>query len=291
MECLNTELLCMYLGNEMEADLQAEVTEHLRTCQRCTDAWRTLMAQDARLRSAPPSPQRPAERRQACYSGEVFSAYVQDLLTASEESRFEQHLHTCDVCLREVTVLSNTLLLMQRQPLTAPPVSLSAAVQSNFRAAGQPSVMTQLGAVVIQIATDGLKFLEALLISEEVRLAIGGQLIPARAFRSTAGGVVAAGFLEIQESVGVLDLQLSVLQEDASTVELTVQLRKQGQPLARQRVALAVDGRLLSSGTTSTQGVVEFSRLSPGEYTIRVPQENVETRLVLRAAAGPAAVG
>ena len=51
----------------------------------------------------------------------------------------------------------------------------------------------------------------------------------------------------------------------------------------KQRVALAAGSRLLSSSMTSAQGVVEFPRLTPGEYTVRVPQEHVETQLVLRA--------
>jgi hypothetical protein len=31
---------------------------------------------------------------------------------------------------------------------------------------------------------------------------------------------------------------------------------------------------------------VVFSRLTPGDYTIRLPQENVETQVVLRVADG-----
>jgi len=286
MECLDTEVLCMHLDNELDARMHAEVTEHLRTCQRCADGLRALTEHDAWLRSALPSPRTPEAHRRACYSAEELSAYASGLLTSQEETRCEQHLQTCDVCLGEVMALSSTLTLLRREPLSAPPADLVAAVQKSFGGVEQKSVVERLGAVVIQIAADGLKFVEALLMPEHVRLAIGGQRIPVGAFRSASGREAAVARLDIQQSGREFDLQLSVLQEDAGTVSLKVQLSKQGQPVVRKRVSLSAGGRMLSSSTTSAQGAVEFPRLAHGEYTVRVPQENVETQLVLRAAEG-----
>ena len=288
MECLDIEVLSMHLDHELDAGMHAEVTEHLRTCQGCADRLRALTEHDARLRSAHPSPRTPEAHRPACYSAEELSAYASGLLTAQEETRLEQHLQTCDVCLHEVMALSGTLSLLRREPLSAPPANLVAAVQKGFGSVEQQSVVERLGAVVIQMAADGLKFIEALLIPEQVRLAIGGQLVPAGAFRSASGREAAVALLDIQQSLRDFDLRLSVLQEDAGTVLMKVQLRKQGQPVVRQRVSLSVGGRLLASSMTSAQGMVEFPRLAPGEYTVRVPQEHVETQLVLRAAEGAA---
>jgi hypothetical protein len=73
------------------------------------------------------------------------------------------------------------------------------------------------------------------------------------------------------------------MQEDPETVLLKVRLARQGTPLVRKRVSLSGNGRLLYSSTTSASGEVAFSRLVPGEYTVRIPQENVETQLTLRA--------
>src|SRR5262249_31659968 len=76
------------------------------------------------------------------------------------------------------------------------------------------------------------------------------------------GREAAVALLVIQQSLRDLDLRLSVLQEDAGTVLVKVQLRKQGQPVVRQRVSLSVGGRLLASSMTSAQGMVEFPRLA-----------------------------
>jgi hypothetical protein len=160
-----------------------------------------------------------------------------------------------------------------------------AVVQQSFGSAGvtEKSAVENLGALVIQVARDGLQFIEALLLPEHVRLAIGGQLVPVGAFRSAQSSAQTVALLNIQQSIRELDLSLSLLQDDNDAVLLKVRLTKQGQPLVRQRVSLASAGRLLYSSNTSASGEVEFSRLGPGAYTVRIPQEHVETQLTLRA--------
>ena len=286
MECLDTEIFCMHLDNELDAQTHAEVTEHLRTCQRCMDRLSAFAGNDARLRSVSPGLLTPQTPGQACYRAEDLSAYASGLIPAEEEARFEQHLHTCDGCLHEVMAMRGTLRLLRRAPLLAPPARLAAAVRRGFAGATPPSAVEKLGTLIVQMAADGLKFIEALLLPEQVRLAIGGQLVPVGAWRSAPGSEGAVALLDIQQSVRDLDLQMRVLQETPETVVLTIQVKKQGKPLARKRVSLSVGGRLLYSSNTSAQGAVEFSRLAPGEYTVRIPPEHVEVQLVLRAAAG-----
>jgi anti-sigma factor RsiW len=278
----------MHLDNELDARQHAEVTAHLRTCQRCADTLRLLTVHEARLRSVLPGLRAVEAHGRACYSAEELSAYASGLLLAQEEAQFEQHLYACDVCLREVMAIRGTLHLLQREPLISPPVHLVATVQKSFAGTEQPSVVEQLGALIVQVAADGLKFVEALLLPEHVRLAVGGQLVPAGAWRSAREETVAQ--LDMQQRVRDLTLHISMLQEAPQTVLLRIQLHKQGKPLARKRVSLSIGGRLLASSNTSARGEVEFARLTPGEYTIRMPQENVETRLVLRAPEGTASL-
>jgi anti-sigma factor RsiW len=284
MECLNTETLNMHLDNALEAEARAAVTAHLGTCQRCTDKLRMLQMVDARLQDAWISLRSSVAAGRACQRAEVLSAYASDLLTLQEARDLEQHLHTCDVCLSEVMAIRRTLHLLKRDALLSPPASLVAVVQPASAGAPHQSVLEHLGALLIQVATDGLQFLEAALLPEHVRLTVGGHLIPAAAFRSAPGEAVAVAFLDIRQTVRDLTLHIGAWHEDGQTVLLKVQLYKQEQPLARRRVSLLDNGRVLHSSATSRSGEVTFPRLTPGEYTLRIPQEHVETRIILRSA-------
>jgi anti-sigma factor RsiW len=284
MECLDTEMLCMYMDKELENDIQAEVAAHLEMCQHCTDRLQGLLANDISLCRGSPSLPTVGERLAACVSRDELSAYASAQLSPQEEARCEQHLFMCDACLHDVMAIRGTLALLQREPLVAPPVSLVAATQRRVVSAARQSTVEQLGTLVIQLARRGLEFMEALLLPEHVRLTVGGQLVPVGAFRSAPASAEALSLLDIRQSVRDLDLRLRVLQEDNSTVQLSIQLTKHGAPLGRQRVSLSSNGRLLYSSQTSAAGEVVFSRLAPGEYTVRMAQENVETRVVLRNA-------
>jgi hypothetical protein len=179
--------------------------------------------------------------------------------------------------------LHKTLRQLQRNPLLAPPARLVTAAQRAFAGGEHPSVLEKLGALIIQVATEGLRFVEAALLPADVRITIGGHLLPAPAFRSMPEATGAAAFLDIQQKVRDLVLHIGALHEDGETVLLKVQLYKQGSPLARQRVSLLSHGRLLYSSNTSSNGAMAFPRLSPGEYTLRIPQESVETQVILRS--------
>ena len=102
------------------------------------------------------------------------------------------------------------------------------------------------------------------------------------AFRSSQDDPDAAALIDLRQSIGDLDLHMQVLHEDGDTVLLRIELQKQAQPVAKTRVALVSGGRTRSSSRTSDTGEVDFPRLPPGDYTVRVPQENVETQLILR---------
>jgi hypothetical protein len=154
-----------------------------------------------------------------------------------------------------------------------------------------PSGVEKLGTLILQLAADGLKFVEALLLPEHVQLAVGGQLVPVGALRSAPDSAVAVTLLDIQQQVRDLDLHLRVLQEEPQMVQVNIRVTKQGHPWVRKRVSLFRQGRLVQSSPTSTRGEAVFSRLAPGEYTIRLPQENVETQVVLRTADGSTPTG
>jgi anti-sigma factor RsiW len=277
-------MLCMHMDDELDARTQTAVRAHLRTCQHCTDRLQALRADALRLARALPAAPVATVRRPDCYSAEALSAYASGILTPQEDTACEQHLLTCDVCLHEVMAIRGTLALLQPNALATPPAHLVAAVQRRL-APPQP-VVEKLGTLVLQLARNGVEFVEALLLPEHVRLAIGGQLVPAGALRSTPEVNRTVALLDIRQSVADLDLRLRVLQEDADTVQLAIQLTRQQQPLGRKRVALIRQGRVLHSQPTTASGEVTFARLTPGEYTVRIPPENLETAIVLRAAAG-----
>ena len=220
---------------------------------------------------------------QGCCSAQELSAYANNLLTPQEMTRCEQHLETCDFCLGEVMAMRHMQRLLKHAAPLTPPASVVAAARRGFAKAAQPSVLEQLGSLIIQVATDGLKFVEALLLPEDVRLAINGYALPAAAFRGAPAATEAVALLDIQQAVRDLELHIQVLHEDRETVLVNIQVQKQGAPWARRQVILASAGRTLYARNTSSSGEVEFPRLVPGEYTLRLPQEHVETQLILRS--------
>ncbi|MDH3599826.1 MAG: zf-HC2 domain-containing protein [Candidatus Tectomicrobia bacterium] len=282
MECLDTETLCMYMDDELDAAAREAVEAVLSTCQHCAERLQSLrehdtLLQNAWLSAAPAS-------LSSCDDGDPqqLSGYASQQLPAEEMARVEQHLRTCDACLQDVLSMRRMMRLLHREPLLTPPPGLVAQVRAGFATTPRPTVVEQLGTLVVQVAQNGLKFVESLGLPEEVRFAVGGQLAPAGAFRSPRDDPDAAALIDLRQSVGDLDLHLQVLHEDGDTVLLHIELQKQARPIAKTRVALVSGGRTRSSSRTSDAGEVDFPRLPPGDYTVRVPQENVETQLILR---------
>jgi anti-sigma factor RsiW len=283
MECLDIETLCMHMDHELETPTRHEVIQHLNTCQRCTEKLRSLQANHTLLRGIMPLVQPPGTPELHCYSAEELSTYASGLLTRAEIPSFEQHLLTCDRCLEEVIGIHRMRRLLKEEMLCTPPAHLVAAVQQQL-ASLAPSLGTQLGTMIIQIAQGGLKFLEALFIPENVQVAIGGRLLPAGAFRSAQGTADTTALVEMQQTVRDLQLHVQALYEQGETVLLRVRVQKQGAPLVRTRVTLVANGRTVASRPTSAHGEVEFPRLAPAEYTLKIAQEHLETRLVFQAA-------
>ncbi len=106
--------------------------------------------------------------------------------------------------------------------------------------------------------------------------------MPVGAFRSAASDADAAARIDVQETIGDLDIGVQVTHETESTVEIRVQLQRAGQALPRTRVALMHEGRRQASRPTSADGKVTFSRVALGDYVIHVPQEQLELGLSLR---------
>lgn len=283
MECFDTEMFCRYIDDELDVQQHADAMVHLLTCQRCAEQLRLLEHYDITLYNV--LPVLPAPDVPACtrYTDADRSAYVSKVMTSREATAFERHLQTCDACVGEVMAMHRTLRLLQREPLLAPPATLVTAVHRMPAAATRRE---HLGAVILQVAPEGLTFLEALALPAHARLTVGGHLLPAGAFRNAPSDGKATALLDIRQSMGDLDLHISALHEEKTTVRLTIQVRKQGQPLAAERVSLYRDGRLQYSSKTSAHGGVTFTRLTPGEYTIRLAQAQVETQCILRAVSG-----
>jgi hypothetical protein len=283
MECFDIAILCRYLDQELddESPTAQHIAAHLGVCERCAHQFRLLQEADAMLRRTWLGPQLPDVPGPICYSSAELSAYMHGLLPPQEAARFEQHLHTCDVCLREVMAIHATQHLLQGEKLLAPPAHLLAT----------PKTYMRLGALIIQVAQNGLKFLESMGVPEDVRLIVGGHVLPAGALRGTPQDVGAAALLDIQQTAGEVELSLRMLHEEQEAVLLTIQAWKRGSPLGHQRMELLRHGRMLYSAPTSASGESEALRLVPGEYTVRLPEEHVETQYILRSAHGITAAG
>lgn len=282
MNCLDTELLSMHLDQELDPQLEREVSMHLNECQRCATTLRALQESDDRrvgalvqTRSMPPVDP-------TCYRAEELSAYASGLLTLQEAQPIDQHLFTCDVCLREVMAIQRMQTMLRQEALSAPPAHLVAAAQRASTSVRPPATVERLGTIIVQVVRDGLKFIEATLLPEHARLTVGGHLVPAGAFRSPQGDADVAAVLDLEQTVGDVILRIQVLHEDQQSVLLRLQVQKQGSPWGRRRVSLLSGGRTLSARQTSDGGEVEFPRLPPGDYMVRLAQENIETHLILR---------
>lgn len=284
MECFDIATLCRYLDQELddnESPSAQQIAAHLRVCERCSHQLRLLQEADAMLRRTWLGPQLPEVPGPICYSSAELSAYMHGLLLPQETTRFEQHLDTCDVCLRETMAIHATQHVLQGENLLAPPAHLLAT----------PKTYRRLGALIIQVAQNGLKFLQAMGVPEGMRLVVGGHLLPAGALRGIPQDAGAAALLDIQQTVGEFELSLRTLHEEQEAVLLTIQVRKRGSPLRHQRIELLRQDRMLYSAPTSASGESEALRLVPGEYTLRLPEEHVETQYILRFAHGTTAAG
>lgn len=283
MECFDAETLSMYLDNELDPQRRQDMVVHLSTCQSCTAKLRALRESDTMRSTALVRARSTPAPGSTCYGAEELSAYASGLLTTQEAQPLEQHLLACDVCLKEVMAIHSTLSRLRRGDLIPPPARLVTAAKQEFATVGAKATVEKLGILIIQVAREGLKFIEAAFLPEHAQLAVGGHLIPAGAFRGVQDDTDAAALIDIRQSVGDLELRIYALHEDQQTVLLRLQIRMQGKPLAHRRVSLSSNSRTLSANQTSDAGEVEFPRLTLGDYTIRLPQENIETQFILRA--------
>lgn len=283
MECLDTETLCQYMDNELDASARSAVEASLSACDHCAEQLQALQRHDTMLQNAWQGSTTPLVSTCDCGNPSQLSGFVSRQLPEAEMALVEQRLRTCETCLHDVVAMRRMMRLLTDEPLLSPPAELVAKAQTEFATSARSSVVEQLGTLVVQVARNGLKFIESIGLPDELRFAVGGQLAPAGAFRSSPDAPEADARIDLQQTIGDLDLQMQILHEDGETVLLQIGIRKQGQPLARKRISLLTEGRTRYSNRTSGTGDVEFPRLPPGEYTVRVAQENVETQLVLRS--------
>jgi hypothetical protein len=272
----------MYMDDELDTSAREAVEAVLSTCQHCAERLQSLREHDTMLQNAWISSAPESVSRCDSPDPQQLSAYVSQQLPTEEMALVEQHLRTCEACLQDVLSMRRMMRLLHSEPLLTPPTGLVAQARAAWATGPRQTVVEQLGTLVVQVARNGLKFVESLGLPDEVRFAVGGQLAPAGAFRSTRDDPDAAALIDLRQTVDELDLHMQVLHEDGDTILLHIELRKQAQPIAKTRVALVSGGRTRSSSRTSDAGAVDFPRLPPGHYTVRVPQENVETQLILR---------
>src|SRR5262249_557600 len=124
MECLDTEVLCLHMNNELDTGTQQRVAAHLNICQSCADRLRTMQEHEVVLRDVFSHRRSRQARGQSCYSAQELSAYASGALAPQEVEQFEEHLLTCEFCLGEVMAMRRMRRLLKHTAPLTPPVSL-----------------------------------------------------------------------------------------------------------------------------------------------------------------------
>ena len=73
MECLNTEVLCLHIQNELDSATQP-LEAHIRACQSCADRLKTMQEHDAMLKVSWCARSTRQVRSQRCCSAEESRA-------------------------------------------------------------------------------------------------------------------------------------------------------------------------------------------------------------------------
>jgi len=282
-------MLSMYLDGELDHAASQTLAAHLTSCQRCGQTVRRWEAVQRAMGEAfmRRTESRSEVRDSACTRPAELSSYANGLLTEHEQEAVEDHLRRCDPCLAEVMALRHTLRRLRKDQWLSPPDPLAQRARQAIMAGEQTGGIRQLGRVVIQVAKRGLKVLDLSGASPALDLQVLLLPTPATAFRRRSEDDQSgwSQALEIQAMVGTLELTIKLLHEQDETVGGTIWVQKEGQPLSRARVTLRKAGRTVYSRRLSLDGHMNLPQLTPGEYVMSIPEEGVETMVLLQASA------
>ncbi len=115
------------------------------------------------------------------------------------------------------------------------------------------------------------------LLPENIEINISKNLIPAHAFRE--GMEDKEECLSIEQKRENINIKVELVRGEGINVSMNVLVIKDELPLKKARITLYMDKLLLLSRNTADNGRAEFPNITLGDYTIKIPKEDLEMRL------------
>ncbi len=214
-----------------------------------------------------------------CPDTETLLAFSEGILESDIMGSVNEHLMDCDLCLREIFIIKRTLKATEGKSFTLPEeLKEKALIAATGESVVEKSVK-YLSEFVLSLTDRGISYISNLILPEGATFNVTSPSIPASEFRSSVEEESES--IIIEESLKDIKLKIILLHTRGPFVTVRVSLMKNGNFIDDKRITLYQDEALLSSKITSKEGSVEFSDLSYGYYSIRVPSEDIELRFRL----------
>ena len=279
--CPTPLLLSQYLDHEVESSTAQEISHHVETCAQCQTTLQQLERVDEGMKTmvskAPvlatpdhaPSPD--------CLAPEIIAAYIDRALSREESIRAENHLHTCDWCVQEVTDATRMVAALAT-PLRVPvPHALKQQVAAGWEPSRREKTTTVLSRLVIEVAKKGMALIEHHLAPPFLN--IEAVLAPAGAYRTAE----AMTTLDLNIKTAQAEIHVTSVQEgEGMSLRLTF-LDLAQEALVGQRVFLRQQGKPIFSAKTDQWGMLRTPHLEPGMYEIDCPTTQATFALEVRS--------
>ena len=212
-----------------------------------------------------------------CPTGQDLYGYTVDVLIGDKKKMIEEHLTECDPCLKEVVHFKRSMRTMSLSENIPVPTELKDKVvllSSEREKTG--SIQKKVTEYVLSFTEQGLKFIKTSLLPEDIKVNVSKHLIPAHAFRE--GMEEKEECLSIEQKKENINIKVELIRGEGINVSMNVLVMKDELPLKKARITLYMDNLLLLSRNTADNGKAEFSNITLGDYTIKIPKEDIEMR-------------
>jgi hypothetical protein len=138
------------------------------------------------------------------------------------------------------------------------------------------STQKKITEYIISLTEQGLKFIKTSLLPEGIEVNVSKNLIPAHAFRK--GMEKKEECLSIEQKKENINIKVELVRGEGINVSMNILVMKDELPLKKARITLYMDNLLLLSRNTADNGNAEFPNITLGDYTIKIPKEDLEMR-------------
>ena len=214
-----------------------------------------------------------------CPDTETLLAFSEGILESDKKGLINEHLMDCDLCLKEVFIIKRTLKAVEGKSIALPEDLKEKALIAIKGESIVEKPVKYLSEFVLSLTDKGISYISNLILPPEVILNITSPAISVGEFRS--GAKKESELIIIEEDLKGIKLKITLLHTKGPFVTIKVSLIKDSNFIDSRRITLYQDEALFSSKITSKEGSVEFSDLSYGYYSIRVPSEDIELRFRL----------